>query len=104
MNQQICQMHYWILQPLNLMFLLRKLIILTIESHYCGKNYHQLMLQKKLKDVTTNCKDLRKEVIDISRKLTPRETKLLTKIRQEYNHYRSNLDACNQALRYINME
>lgn len=65
---------------------------------------YSLTLQKKLKDVTTNCKDLRKEVIDISRKLTPRETKLLTKIRQEYNHYRSNLDACNQALRYINME
>lgn len=63
-----------------------------------------LTLQRHLKDVTTKCKDIRKEVLDISRRPTTRETKMLTSVQKDYSHNRRELDACNQALRYISMD
>lgn len=67
-------------------------------------NEYSQVLQKKLKEVTINCKDVRKDIINTTRKLTARETKMLSKVRKEYNYYRNNLDSCNQALRYLSLE
>lgn len=78
-------------------------VISTLDVEGYLKDYSK-DLQKKLKEVTIECKDVRKSIIDISRKLTTHETKLLTKIQKDYNHYRGKLDSCNQALRYIKME
>ena len=85
----------------------RKLLLQTELKKLDVKQHLQeqsLSLQRQLKNITTKCKDIRKEVLDISRRPTPRETKMLTFVQKDYSRNRRDLDACNQALRYVSMD